>query len=49
MQELAKSQKIVDDKWKQVILEIFVDKSCTQIIHNTLEKPKFAMEIPNEK
>lgn len=49
MQELIQSQKIVDDERKQVILEILADKYCKQILYNTLEKPKSAMEISNEK
>ncbi|MDH5568385.1 MAG: ArsR family transcriptional regulator [Nitrosopumilus sp.] len=49
MQELIQSKKIVDDERKQVILEILADKYCKQILHNTLEKPKSAMEISNEK
>ena len=49
MQELIQSQKIVDDDRKQVILEILADKYCKLILHNTLEKPKSAMEISNEK
>ena len=49
MQELIQSQKIMDDDRKQVILEILADKYCKFILHNTLEKPKSAMEISNEK
>ena len=49
MQELIQSQKIMDDDRKQVILEILADKYCKLILHNTLEKPKSAMEISNEK
>ncbi|MBC8516651.1 MAG: helix-turn-helix transcriptional regulator [Nitrosopumilus sp.] len=49
MQELIQSQKIMDDGRKQVILEILADKYCKLILHNTLEKPKSAMEISNEK
>ena len=49
MQELIQSQKIMDDGGKQVILEILADKYCKLILHNTLEKPKSAMEISNEK
>ena len=48
MQELVQNQKIVDDERKQVILEILADKYCKQILHNTLEKPKSAMEISDE-
>ena len=48
MQELIQSQKIVDDDRKQVILEILADKYCKLILHNTLEKPKSAMEISSE-
>jgi len=49
MQELIQTQKIVDDEKKQVILEILADKYCKKILHNTLEKPKSAMEISSEK
>ena len=49
MQELIQSQKIMDDERKQVILEILADKYCKLILHNTLEKPKSAMEISGEK
>ena len=49
MQELVPSLKIVDDERKQVILEIIADKYCKSILHNTLEKPKSAMEISGEK
>lgn len=49
MQELIQTQKIMDDERKQVILEILADKYCKQILHNTLEKPKSAMEISSEK
>jgi len=49
MQELIQSRKITDDERKQVILEILADKYCKQILHNTLEKPKSAMEISGEK
>ena len=49
MQELIQTQKIIDDEKKQVILEILADKYCKLILHNTLDKPKSAMEISNEK
>jgi len=49
MQELVQSVKIVDDERKQVILEILTDKYCKSILHDTLEKPKSAMEISGEK
>ena len=49
MQELIQSQKIMDEDRKQVILEILADIYCKLILHNTLEKPKSAMEISNEK
>ena len=49
MQELVQNQKIIDDERKQVILEILADKYCKQILHNTLEKPKSAMEISRRK
>ncbi|MCA9827369.1 MAG: helix-turn-helix transcriptional regulator [Nitrosopumilus sp.] len=49
MQKLIQSRKITDDERKQVILEIISDKYCKQILHNTLEKPKSAMEISGEK
>ena len=49
MQELIQNRKIIDDQRKQIILEILADKYCKQILHNTLEKPKSAMEISNEK
>ncbi len=49
MQELIFTQKIVDGERKQVILEILADKYCKQILHNTLDKPKSAMDISGEK
>ena len=49
MQELIQTQKIMDEERKQVILEILADKYCKQILQNTLEKPKSAMEISGEK
>ena len=49
MQKLIQSRKVTDDQRKQVILEILSDKYCKQILHNTLEKPKSAMEISGEK
>lgn len=49
MQELIQTQKIMDNERTQVILEILADKYCKQILHNTLEKPKSAMEISSEK
>jgi len=49
MQELIQTQKIIDDDKKQVILEILADKYCKQILQNTLEKPKSAIEISHEK
>ena len=49
MHELIQTQKIMDDERKQVILEILADKYCKQILHNTLDKPKSAMEISSEK
>jgi len=49
MQKLVQSRKITDDERKQVILEIISDKYCKQILHDTLEKPKSAMEISGEK
>jgi len=49
MQELVQPIKIMDDERKQVILEILADKYCKLILHNTLEKPKSAMEISAEK
>lgn len=49
MQELIQTQKIMDEDRKQVILEILADKYCKQILQNTLEKPKSAMEISSEK
>lgn len=49
MQKLIQSRKITDDQRKQVILEILSDKYCKQILHYTLEKPKSAMEISDEK
>ena len=49
MQELVQTKKILDDEKKQVILEILADKYCKQILQNTLEKPKSAMEISGEK
>ncbi len=49
MQELIQTRKIIDDERKQVILEILADKYCKQILHNTLEKPKSAIELSQEE
>ena len=49
MQELIQTRKIIDDEKKQVILEILADKYCKQILHNTLEKPKSAIELSHEE
>lgn len=49
MQELIQTRKIIDDERKQVILEMLADKYCKSILHDTLEKPKSAMEISIEK
>ena len=49
MQELVQTRKIMDDERKQIILEVLADKYCKQILHDTLEKPKSAMEISSEK
>ena len=49
MQELVQTQKIMDDERKQVILEILADKYCKKILHNTLEKPKSAIELSHEE
>jgi predicted transcriptional regulator len=49
MQELIQNRKVIDDEKKQVILEILADKYCKLILHSTLEQPKSAMEISNEK
>ena len=49
MQELIQTQKIMDDERKQIILEILADKYCKLILHNTLDRPKSAMEISHEK
>ena len=48
MQELVQTRKIMDDERKQIILEVLADKYCKQILHDTLEKPKSAMEIVAE-
>ena len=49
MQELVQIRTVIDDEKKQVILDILADKYCKFILHGTLEKPKSAMEISNEK
>lgn len=49
MQELIQTQKIIDDKRKQVILEMLADKYCKSILQCAMEKPKSAMEIFVEK
>ena len=49
MQELIQTRKIIDDERKQIILEILADKYCKQILHNTLEKPKSAIELSQEE
>ena len=49
MQELIQTRTVTDDERKQVILEILADKYCKQILHNTLDNPKSAMEISGEK
>lgn len=49
MQELIQTRTVTDDERKQVILEILADKYCKQILHNTLDGPKSAMEISDEK
>ena len=49
MQELVQTRKIMDDERKQIILEVLADKYCKQILHDTLEKPKSAMELSSDK
>ncbi|MHA7734501.1 ArsR family transcriptional regulator [Nitrosopumilus sp. S6] len=49
MQELIQTRKIMDDERKQVILEVLADKYCKQILHDTLAKPKSAMELSSDK
>lgn len=49
MQELIQTRKIMDDERKQVILEVLADKYCKQILHDTLKKPKSAMELSGDK
>lgn len=49
MQELIQTRKIMDDERKQIILEVLADKYCKQILHDTLEKPKSAMELSSDK
>ena len=49
MQELVQTRKIMDDERKQIILEVLADKNCKQILHDTLEKPKSAMELSSDK
>ena len=39
----------MDDERKQIILEVLADKYCKQILHDTLEKPKSAMELSSDK
>ncbi|MCE2505915.1 MAG: helix-turn-helix transcriptional regulator [Nitrosopumilaceae archaeon] len=49
MQELVQTRKIMDDERKQIILEVLSDKYCKQILHDTLDKPKSAMELSSDK
>lgn len=49
MQELLQTRKIMDDERKQIILEVLADKYCKQILQDTLEKPKSAMELSADK
>ena len=49
MQELVQTRKIMDDERKQIILEVLADKYCEHILHNTLDKPKSAMELSGDK
>jgi len=49
MHELIQTRKIIDDDRKQIVLEMLADKYCKSILHDTLEKPKSAMEISVEK
>jgi len=49
IQELVQTRKIMDDERKQIILEVLADKYCKQILHDTLDKPKSAMELSSDK
>lgn len=49
MQELIQTRKIMDDRRKQVILEILADNYCRLILHDTLDKSKSVMEISHEQ
>jgi predicted transcriptional regulator len=48
MQALISGRKIDDDLRKDAILEVISDKYCRDILENTMEKPKSAMEISAE-
>lgn len=48
MQSLITGRKIEDDSRKDAILELISDKYCRNILENTMEKPKSAMEISSE-
>lgn len=48
MQALISGRKIDDDSRKDTILEVISDKYCRDILENTMEKPKSAMEISAE-
>ncbi len=49
MQELIQTKKIMEDERKQIILEVLADKYCKHILHDTLDKPKSAMELSSDK
>jgi len=36
-------------KESKIILEVLADKYCKHILHNTLDKPKSAMELSGDK
>lgn len=48
MQSLIEGRKVEDDSRKDAILEVISDKYCRNILENTMERPKSAMEISSE-
>lgn len=45
MQVLVQTRKIMDDERKEMILAVFADKYCKQILRSTLNDPKSAHHI----
>jgi len=48
MQTLIQTKKVYDEEQKQAILQILADKYSMQILQNTMDTPKSAMEISSE-